>query len=381
MPFIHYLSKLILSFVFRVFWIFPTKKNRLFLLNDMSFTYGDNLKYLNEYLQKYKKDKFEIIFPLKSKTVISHNCISIKPHSLLYFYYILTSKIIITNAGGISYLPFRKNQIIINTWHGGGPYKKTGASASSNKFHIKEFKMNSKKTTYMLSTSKNFDEFEAKALYMDKEKLIKTGSPRNDVFFENQQKIIDSVKKYFNIPLDKKIILYAPTFRDISIDTNSKRVLGSITLDYKSVVTEFNKKFGGDWVIAFRLHPRLNNEINLPNDVLNFSLYPDMQELLLAADAVITDYSSLMWDFSLTGKPCLLYADDIEEYEKTRGFYMPSYKWPYPLAHNNDELAQNIKTFDINNYRQKVKQHHLECGSYENGKACEITIGLIEKNL
>ena len=104
-----------------------------------------------------------------------------------------------------------------------------------------------------------------------------------------------------------------------------------------------------------------------------------MQELLYAANVVITDYSSLMWDFSLTGRPCFLYADDLDDYERERGFYMPSSQWPYPIARNNDELEKNILGFDCGLYRQAVREHHKVCGSYEQGRACETVLRIINE--
>ena len=97
--------------------------------------------------------------------------------------------------------------------------------------------------------------------------------------------------------------------------------------------------------------------------------YPDMQDLLKCADVLLTDYSSCMWDFSLMHKPCFLYARDISEYRGERDFYTPIEDWPFPLASNNDELAQVIADFDEDAYHAAVDRHHEELGSTESGTA------------
>lgn len=96
-----------------------------------------------------------------------------------------------------------------------------------------------------------------------------------------------------------------------------------------------------------------------------------MQELLCAADILITDYSSSIWDFSFTYRPCFLYAPDLAKYEAESGFFVPIEDWPFPLAETNEELIENIKNFDSKKYIEDVKKHHRDLGSYETGHATE----------
>jgi CDP-glycerol glycerophosphotransferase len=104
-----------------------------------------------------------------------------------------------------------------------------------------------------------------------------------------------------------------------------------------------------------------------------------MQELLCAADVLITDYSSCMWDFSLTFRPCFIFAPDIKKYRDNRGFYTPIEEWPFPVAETNEQLAYNILNFNEEKYRNDVKQHHVNLGSFEKGTAtkqfCQILFG------
>lgn len=379
MAFAHYFLKRIIHFILHFFWLFPIKKKRIVLLNELSFTYGDNLKYLNEYIKKKCPDEYDVIFPLADeKEARTYGLQYVKPFSAAYFMYLLSSGVIITNAGGISYLPIRKSQLVINTWHGGGPYKKTGGTLFHDKWYQQELQMQRKNTTCMLSSCEYFSKYEAPGMLFENESCIPSGMPRNDIFFDSALSLRKKVFDAFGLKDSEKIILFAPTFRTNPADfTDSKRYHVS-DVDYDRVLNCFQRKYGGSWKLALRLHPKLKGvEVDVPN-ALNFTAYPDMQELLYAADVVITDYSSLMWDFSLTGRPCFIYADDIDEYERERGFYMPSSRWPYPIARTNDELEKNILTFDLLKYQSAVKKHHKESGSYEQGKACETVISLIE---
>jgi CDP-glycerol glycerophosphotransferase len=115
----------------------------------------------------------------------------------------------------------------------------------------------------------------------------------------------------------------------------------------------------------------MRNKMACQQAVIDVSDYPDMQDLLCAVDVLITDYSSSIWDFSFTHKPCFLYAPDLEEYKSNRDFYTPIEEWPFPLAKTNQELIENIKNFDSKEYIGKVNKHHKELGSYETGHATE----------
>jgi CDP-glycerol glycerophosphotransferase len=104
-----------------------------------------------------------------------------------------------------------------------------------------------------------------------------------------------------------------------------------------------------------------------------------MQELLLIADVLITDYSSCSWDFSLTSKPCFIFAPDLDYYLTNRGIYTPIDTWPYPLARTNEELVNNIINFEKREYDVKVKKHYEDLGSYEQGSATSKMTGILQE--
>ncbi len=379
MEFIHYLSKIIIKFLLHIFWIFPVKKTRFTLLNRLSFTYGDNLKYLCKALYDKYASEIQIVFPLKDTEPMPPLPITrVKPFSFRYFKMILSSSVVITNGVGISYLPLRKSQIVINTWHGGGPYKKTGLAVYNSYWMKRENILNDKVTTYMLSSCEYFSKYEAPGLGISAKKCICSGMPRNDIFFHENTDIKQKVRNTYNIKQNEKIVIYAPTYRGNEW-IGSKKF--STDIDYKEILLSLKQKFCGEWRFAVRLHPGLKDVELQDDDIINFTSYPDMQELLYTADVVISDYSSLIWDFSFTKRPCFLYAPDIEQYEKERGFYMPSKQWPFPISKTNEELVIAIGMFDFNKYQQNVMKHHIESGSFERGTACETVLKIIEKHI
>ena len=121
----------------------------------------------------------------------------------------------------------------------------------------------------------------------------------------------------------------------------------------------------------------------MPIEIVDVSEYPDMQELLCACDVLITDYSSSIWDYSFTYKPCFLYVTDLEKYTSERGFGKDIYSWGFPVCKTDEELYQAIINFDEDKFKKKMKKHHEDLGSFEDGYAtkrvCEYLIKEMEK--
>ena len=269
-------------------------------------------------------------------------------------------------------------QKYIQTWHGSLGIKKIEKSVNcltkDNQWLDCAIE-NSYMTDYWISNS-NFEDNVYKEAFWDVKNIMQFGHPRNDIFFKDNHDIILKVKKIYNIPENKNILLYAPTFRE-------DEKLSHYNLDFEAVKNALLNKFGGDWVMLVRLHSRLENLFNEyfkdKGGIINASNYPDMQELLVAADVGITDYSSWMFDYMLSKKPVFIYAEDIEEYNTERGFYYPLESTPFPIARNNEELAKNIENFDNEKYIKEVDKFLKEKGCIEDGHASERVVDLIEE--
>ncbi len=379
--FVSYIKKIVMKALLHCFWIYPAEKNKITLLNELSFTYGDSMKYIDKYIHTFYEGKYKVVFPIMDGSDLPEypDDLVVRPGSYGYFKELLTSGTIITNAGGVSYLPKRKRQKIISTWHGGGPYKKSSTDVYNDLWYKKQSDMNSNNTDYILSTCRSFSEIEARSMGYNDKKIIPAGLPRNDILFCDHSELKAKVRKYYNIPEDYRFVLFAPTYRSKYNEFSNTDIADDyIELNIDMLLEALKTKFGCEWICGIRLHPKLADVDMSGMNAINCTSYPDMQELLCCADAVITDYSSLMWDFSFTYRPIFLYAPDIEEYERKRGFYMPASKWPYPIGHNNDEMRANILSFDEEQYVRKIKKHHLECESYETGCACEKILELIQ---
>ena len=243
----------------------------------------------------------------------------------------------------------------------------------------KVFEILAKETSYFLSSCKIDGETIKETFYLNDNKVLNLGYPRNDIFFDstiNLKETKENICKELNISPDKKILLVAPTFRGepgygIAKDT--------FTLDIQKICGTLSEKFGDDFVCIYRGHYYINN--HSLEHCINGSDYPDMQELLLVSDVLITDYSSSIWDFSFTNKPCFLYTPDLQDYSTTQEFYVPIDKWGFDYAITEDELVTKINNFDLNKYIEDLKQMHEYYGAFDHGDSAKKVVDLIRNTM
>lgn len=282
------------------------------------------------------------------------------------------AKIIIYNDSlPITFVP-RNDQVLINTWHGAINYKKIGYDGEifNNDVEKELFKLVNPSPKYMVAGSEAFINSTSMAFGFKKEIFIKTGLPRNDVLFSKVDK--NELKRKLGLPLNKKICVYAPTFRK----DNVASIFG---LDLVLLKKSLQERFSGNWIVVFRGHVFT---VNFWSDqgFIDLTNYPDQQELLLVADVVVSDYSSIMWDASLRRIPVFIYCPDYCEYmQYERSFAFDMKKVPYPLCMNNNELAAAIINFDENKYLEDIEKHHHDCVSYDKGDASKQIVDLVIK--
>jgi len=369
-----------------VFYIFPINKKKIFFLTLKYGRFFCNPKYiLIDLYEKVPELKYFWGSDLKSPELSKYSNVKVvKRRSLFLVYHILTAKVVIHNTHLRSFLPFRNEQIMINTWHGGGAYKRVGSEVElrlleSEGFWRKKQKRRSfliQKTSYFISSSKVFSDAIHEDLNIPYNKFLPIGMPRNDLFFRNNKDFISLLKKKMNISLDIGIILYAPTYRGIHSFLESQEI---IKLDIDKVRNTLKRKFKKDFLFLFKGHPSFQRVNLYCDETIDVSSYVDMQELLLIADVLITDYSSSIWDFSLTKKPGFLFTPDLDQYKEERRFYTPIEEWPYPFARTNEELCDNIMNFDQSKQEAKIKKHHEDLGSYEQGTATQKVTELLQE--
>lgn len=273
----------------------------------------------------------------------------------------------------------RPGQVYINTWHGSLGIKKTGAQRNDITRRARMLsEADSSQMDYLISNSSYTTEF-YKEIFWNYGESKEYGCPRNDVFFSPEQaEIRRLVCERLHISPTDKILLYAPTWRDDG-------ATDCFTLDYTRALAAARKKFGGNWSMLVRLHHRMHElrDIFFPSDtsVIDASDYPDMQELLVAADMVITDYSSCIYDFLLTRRPGFIYAPDMQKYSNGRGLCYPLQETPFPLATDNSELERNIIEFNTESYKANVEIFLKKKGSLDDGHASQRTVELIKNIL
>lgn len=308
----------------------------------------------------------------------------VRRNSLEHFYEMASAKIWIDNAVCFpwEYLPKKKGQIYINTWHGSMGLKRIDMDKIVSKKWAKAAKTATKITDYMISNSEFETEVYRSTYWPDpKVKVMEYGHPRNDILFcdeAERKRIKKKVCDFYEVDEDCRFILYAPTFRD-------SRNLDCYDISYNGVIQAAEKRFGGKWKILNRYHFKVADALNAvaeirnnPN-ILDGNRYTDIQELMVAADLGITDYSSWICDYVLTGKPGFIYANDLSEYNQERGFYYPLESTPFAIATNNDEMVQNILAFDDEAYFRKKEQFLQDRGSAEHGDAARKVVDLIKQ--
>jgi CDP-glycerol glycerophosphotransferase len=203
--------------------------------------------------------------------------------------------------------------------------------------------------------------------------IYKCGYPKNDKLLKNCPEIPADVRRHFGISGNDKIVLYAPTFRD-SFEKNGEMDFSVYGIDFVRMKSAFEKKFGGTWTVMVKWHPILANyvkgrDVGLSRDYLDATQYNDMQDLIIASDAVVSDYSSCIFDAALRKIPCFTFATDFEEYKKDRGVYYEMDELPFPYAQNNDELEANILNFNQESYSDKWVAFKERTGLFESGHA------------
>lgn len=353
----------VVRLILKVFYVFPIKQNRIVFMAYHGKSFSCNPKYIYEYMACRYGDNFEYVWVLNKKQA-EDKMIMVTNKSFKFFYYLLTAKVIVSNNGLGSYIPKRQKQFFINTWHGGGAYKRINVETGRVQDIIT--KIFSAQTDIHLSSSKKFTEVMSTSSQIEKSKFMECGMPRNDLLFGDTQYIECKVRKFYGLEAKKKIALYAPTYRG----KMSKEYFEN-HLNIQMCLEALHKRFGGEWVFAFRSHYFIDKTLKF-KECIDMSAYTDMQELLCAADVLITDYSSTIWDYSLTFKAGFLFVPDIEEYAIERSFYTNPETWAFPLARSNEELTELIRHFDDKKNRDKIIKHQDFLGNFELGRASQI---------
>ena len=359
------MAKLIRDCLYRVISfclsVFPIKENKIVLSNFNGMGFGDNPKYIAEEL--IKRSAFQMYWIANDvNTPLPEYIVPVQRGSLKSLYHVSTAKMWIDNARKDPWYFKRNGQFYLQTWHGTMALKKIekDAEAVLDSIYVKRAMKDSSMIDLMIADSNfTYNQFTNSFWYDGDVKRL--GFPRLDILFRNDA--IKKLREQLNISNDDYVVLYAPTFR------NNLR-MDVYDLDFKAVSKAFENCTGKKVTMLVRMHPNLVWILNnaMYDGAIDVTHYPDVYELLLIADVLITDYSTMMFEFPIARrKPVFCYAKDKDEYD--RGFYFALDDLPFAFSKSNEELINAIESFDLSKYSQAVSQFYEEHCVFEDGQS------------
>lgn len=363
-----------------IFWLFSLlpKKNKVVATTMRGRKYSDNPRYIFEALHEVRPDlefvwladdRWPYEVPTWARKVSYYGS-----GMFLRIYEMATAKVWINSHMWEVFVKKRKSQFFVETFHATLPLKKLYLDmpkAKRSGMSYRELIGTSNMADVFISDSKFNSELYRRA-FAYQGHIFKCGYPRNDELICCKEQYRKLVREKLELN-DKKIFLYAPTFRD---DFERTHIVDYevYNVDYAKLKNALECNFGGEWIILVKFHPIMQNSINeeyyfkLPF-VKNVTSYVNMQELLCASDMVMTDYSSSIIDSAVAGVPGVTFCVDYEKYKNERDVYFEIAELPFPFARNNKELIDNILSFNIDEYNQRWKKFAEEIDMYEPGNA------------
>lgn len=369
-------------FTFRLFFIlfkrFPLQQKTTFVAS-----FGRNILYTMREVEKTTDHRIVIlkVHPcnITFKKRPHRRIISFKTGNFLNWmesiYHLATSeKVIVDNYFGfLAVTDFKENVTCVQLWHAAGAIKQFGLRDLSIENRppsaFRRFKAVYSRFDYVVIGSDKMAAIFKEGFGIKEKQLLRTGIPRTDFFFdhENLEKAAQSLRRYFPIIDEKKVILYAPTYRDQELHVQ----------ELKMDIEKMYKYFHDDYVLFLSLHPAVKVDIenNHPDFAIDVTTY-NINHLLVIADVLISDYSSIIFEYSLFNKPMVFFAYDIDEYAEERGFWEVYEELvPGPVAYNMDDLVEVIKNeaYDMSG----VREFSEEWNRYSKGRSSEQLVRVV----
>lgn len=354
-------------------YVINSKKIVFYTMSD----YAGHGKEIAKQLLKIRDD-LELVWIVKNMNV--EMPLGIRPVSQQeqkeYIYELETAKMWICDTGMPLHIIKRSGQIYVQIKHWSSVTLKAFgfelAKFRRNKSMIELCERESRIIDYIITGSK-FDTETCRRGFAFTGEIFEAGSPRTDILFDSE-KYRMKVCNYYHIDSEKKMLLYAPTFRSGTGEEYVPKA-SHIDLDFEKIKKELEKRFGGSWLILLRLHPvvaRQGIKRDKPKYVIDVSNYYDSEELVAASDMMITDYSSIMFEPAFVKKPVFLFAVDKKKYiDRERTLLIDYETLPFSIAETNDELAENIRHFEFTEYGKKLNDFLDQYGVHEDGHAGE----------
>lgn len=356
-----------------VFWLVPVKKNKIVFDNFIGMGYGDNPKYVAEEIIK-KKYPVQMVWLVNNiEEPMPRQIKKVRIDSVRAVYEKATAKMWIDNVRNAVQIKKRKSQIYLQVWHApfGPKYAEMDAEDRLNQEYVQRAKYDGSITdAIIVSNNLQRQQFQRAFWLNDKVEYLEYGLPRNDVLFHPNICSINDLRQSLGIDKDDYVILYAPTFRDdYSID--------GYKIEKQNIIRAFEKKLHRKCKMIIRLHPNVRNQSELmkyDENVIDGSGIIDTQYVTLISDCVISDYSTIVFDFAMFNKPVFICALDLERYKESRGLLSEFWKMPFPISTTNDELVRQIEQLEFDIYYEKVEEYFDRNPNYDDGSASARTV-------
>ncbi|MDQ0254450.1 CDP-glycerol glycerophosphotransferase [Evansella vedderi] len=367
----------------------PIKKNLILYESFSGKSFSDSPKYIYRYINTNYGSKYKNVWVFEnSRTDLTEIKDQVKRLSLKHIYYLARAEFLVCNARQPVWFEKREEQTYLQTWHG-TPLKKLGMDieevhmpGTTTEKYKANFTNEASQWDYLVSPNNYSSEIFRRAFLFHNE-LLEYGYPRNDILNSPDKEVYgEKIKEKLGIPKGKKVVLYAPTWRDDEFYGKGQYKF-QLKLDLKRI----NKELGDDYYFILRTHYLIADKLDVEgveDFVYNGSNYDDIAELYLISDILITDYSSVFFDYANLKRPILFYAYDLDKYKDTlRGFYLNhETEWPGPILKTNDEVIQTLKDIDkeYGPYFERLNHFHDEFCEWDDGHAAkncaeEVIIG------
>ncbi|VEF49626.1 CDP-glycerol:poly(glycerophosphate) glycerophosphotransferase [Bacillus freudenreichii] len=337
----------VFRFFFTIFSSCPQKKKTTFVAS-----FGDNVLYTKIELEKQIDNQVVVLKTASCRVDFEGTVLDFEPMRFLDWvrsiYHLATSNVIFIDNyfGFLSAIQFKPNVKCIQLWHAAGAIKQFGLKDPSNKHRspkaIERFKKVYSQFDFVVIGGEKMADIFRQSFEIEEERILRTGIPRTDFFFDERamQEATDALKEQYPTIQEKKVILYAPTYREDEFNVSS------LPLDIDQMYQELKNEY----ILMLRLHPavRLDFSNRYPDFVYDVSGHPDVNQLLVVTNILISDYSSIPFEFSLLERPMVFFAYDLEEYGKSRGFWEPYEQLvPGPVVFNTKDLIETIQKYDF----------------------------------
>ena len=365
---------ILLSFCVNVLKVFVKTNDKLILFNSYAGRkFDDSPKAIYDVMKNdYRFKEYELVWAFHHPDKFE-GMKKIKTDGLKYFSTALKARVWITNSSVERGLNFKgKHTCYFNTWHG-TPMKKMGTDIDSSNTSFSSKGENH--FDVMMSQGRFETEIFSRAFKIPKEKFLESGLPRNDILANYSDSYRHDIRNKLGISDDKTVILYAPTFREYEKDENYGVVMAP-PMNLKKWEKELPS-----CVLLFRAHYEVSKVMSIEDNefIRNMTNYPDLNDLYIAADVLISDYSSVFFDYSITGKPMLHFAYDYENYSSKRGMYFDIRDY-VSGGMSEDEVIELIKTLNIDKETAKTIAFRDKYVNYY-GHAAQDAVNYIAKEL